>query len=94
MMIGLEAARNTQPTGPISSAPAQARLYVFYQPITVCGLEASPSGVDAGADHKESVPIGEAVGEFIPDLIGGLVRLNNPGAIELKSSLPEPRDAL
>ena len=74
--------------------PVQARLYVFYQPITVCGLKASPSGVDAGADHKESVPIGQEVGEFIPDFIGGLVRLNNPGAVELKRSFPEPRDAL
>jgi len=99
MMIGrLEAARDTQQqpveSGSISGAPKRARLYVFYQPITVCVLKASPSGVDAGADHKESVPIGQAVGEFIPDLIGGLVRLDNPGAVELKSSLPEPRDAL
>jgi len=99
MMIGrLEAARDTQQqpveSGSISGAPKRARLYVFYQPITVCVLEASPSGVNAGADHKESVPIGKAVGEFVSDLIGGLVRLDNPGAVELKSSVPEPRDAL
>jgi hypothetical protein len=99
MMIGrLEAARDTQQqlveSGSISGAPKRARLYVFYQPITVCVLEASPSGVNAGADHKESVPIGQAVGEFVSDLIGGLVRLDNPGAVELKSSVPEPRDAL
>jgi len=77
MMIGrLEAARDTQQqpveSGSISGAPKRARLYVFYQPITVCVLEASPSGVNAGADHKESVPIGKAVGEFVSDLIGGL----------------------
>jgi len=49
MMIGrLEAARDTQQqpveSGSISGAPKTARLYVFYQPITVCVLEASPRG--------------------------------------------------
>jgi hypothetical protein len=98
MMIGgLEAACNTQPhlfgCGPLLSA-CQARLDVFYQPITVCGLKASPSGVDAGADHKESISLFQTIGEFIPDLVGGLVRLDNPGAVELQSSFPELRNAL
>jgi len=73
--------------------PAQARLYMLYQPITVCVPEASPGSVDAGADHKESVTIVQAVGELISDLIRGLVPLHNPSAAELKSPFPEPRDA-
>jgi hypothetical protein len=67
---------------------------VFHQPIAVCGLEACPSGVDAGADYKEGVSVAKAVSEFIPDLVGGLLRVDDPGAVELKGSIPTPRDAL
>ena len=77
-----------------SPAVAGSQLYVFYQPIAVCGFKASPSGVNAGADHKESVSIAEAVSEFIPDLVGGLLRVDDPGAVELKGSTPTLRDAL
>ena len=67
---------------------------MFHQPIAVCGLEACPSGVDAGANYKEGVSVAKAVSEFIPDLVGGLLRVDNPGAVELKGSIPTPRDAL
>jgi hypothetical protein len=35
----------------------------------------------------------ETINKFVANLIGGFLLFNDPGAVELKGAVPEPRDS-